>query len=62
MDIKSYMDIMKFVMRNQIELVKEELEKETFTTEYTEGYYGGIIRGLEIALDKIDASMFLAEK
>lgn len=62
MDIKGYMDIMKFVMRSQIECVKEEMDEPRLETEYTEGYYAGIIRGLEIAMEKIDASMFLAER
>lgn len=61
MDIKSYMDIMKWVMRNQIECAEEEANG-TFATEYMEGYYAGIVRGLEVAIEKIDASMFLAER
>ena len=62
MDIKGYMDIMKWDMKTQIENAREEANKEAFTSEYMEGYYGGIVRGFEIALEKIDASMFLAEK
>ncbi len=62
MTIESYMDIMKWVFQTQIERAKEEANKETFSTEYMEGYYGGIVRGLEIALEKINASVFLAKK
>ena len=62
MDIKGYADIMRWVLRTQIEYAKEEANDGEFASEYMEGYYGGIVRGLEIALEKIDASMFLAEK
>lgn len=61
MDIERYMEIMKWVMRNQMEYAEEEANG-TFATEYMEGYYAGIRRGLEIALEKIEASAFLAEK
>jgi hypothetical protein len=61
MDIKAYMEIMKWVMTEQIECAKEEANG-TFATEYMEGYYAGIVRGLEIAIEKIDASAFLAKK
>lgn len=62
MTIERYMEIMKWVMQTQIEYAKEEANSGEFATEYMEGYYGGIVRGLEIALEKIDASMFLAKK
>lgn len=62
MTIEGYMEIMKWVLQTQIECAKEEANRETFSTEYMEGYYGGIVRGLEIALEKIDASAFLAKK
>lgn len=62
MDIERYMEIMKWVIQNQIEYAKEEANEGEFATEYMEGYYGGIVRGLEIALEKIEASKFLAEK
>lgn len=62
MDIKSYADVLRFAIKLQIGYIEEEMEKGTFTTEYTEGRYNGMIRGLEMALEKIDASMFLAEK
>jgi RNA binding exosome subunit len=62
MDIERYMDIMKWVIKNQIEYAREESNEGKFASEYMEGYYGGIVRGLEIALEKIEASKFLAEK
>ena len=62
MDIERYMEIMKWVIQNQIDYAKEEANEGEFATEYMEGYYGGIVRGLEIALEKIEASKFLAEK
>ncbi len=61
MEIEGYMEIMKWVMQNQIEYAKEEANG-TFASEYMEGYYAGIVRGLEVAIEKIDASMFLAKK
>ena len=62
MDSERYMEIMKWVIQNQIDYAKEEANEGEFATEYMEGYYGGIVRGLEIALEKIEASKFLAEK
>lgn len=61
MDIKSYMDILKWVMKSQIDYVREESNSKA-DTEYMAGFYQGVERGLELALEKIDASMFLAEK
>jgi hypothetical protein len=64
MDIKSYADVLRFAIKMQINYIEED-EKDLNTrhaTEYFEGYYEGMKRGLEMALEKIDASMFLAEK
>lgn len=61
MDIKSYAEVLKWAMKAQIEYIEKD-EQGTFATEYMEGYYAGMRRGLEIALEKIDASMFLAGK
>lgn len=58
MDIKSYADILKYAIQLQIEYVKEEMEKPFANEERLDG----VISGLRIAMDKIDASMFLAEK
>jgi hypothetical protein len=52
------MDILKFAINMQIDGVKEEMERPFANEEYLEG----VTRGLEIALDKIEASRFLAEK
>ena len=58
MDIKTYAGILKFAIMTQIDYQKEEIQKPFADEEY----HSGIITGLRIALEKIDASMFLAEK
>jgi hypothetical protein len=58
MDIKGYADVLRFAIKTQIEYQKEEIQ-EPYADEQ---YHRGVIRGLTIALEKIDASMFLAEK
>jgi hypothetical protein len=58
MDIASYMDVLKFALKMQKDYVMEEMQKPTANEEYLEGIY----RGLEIAMEKIEASAFLAEK
>lgn len=60
MDIKAYTDILKWVMKSQIDYVRDEAESEAQTIEKA-AYYEGIEKGLEIALEKIEASMFLAK-
>ena len=62
MTIKNYADILKWTMRSQIDYVTEEANKGFCKTMEEASYYEGIKKGLEIALEKIDASMFLAEK
>lgn len=62
MTIKSYADILKWAMRTQIDYVVEEANSGFCKTTEEASYYEGIKKGLEIALEKIDASMFLAEK
>jgi hypothetical protein len=57
---KDYADILKFAINGQIEYAKEELEGILLIEESR--YLEGIIRGLKIALEKIDASAFLWEK
>lgn len=59
MDKKSYADILKFAIKTQIDYVVEEMD--TCRPERYD-YLDGVVRGLEIALDKINASMFLVEK
>jgi flagellar biosynthesis/type III secretory pathway protein FliH len=61
MSIKSYIEVLKWAIKSQLEHVEEE-SNGTFATEYMEGYYEGVKKGLEIALEKIDASMFLAKE
>ena len=58
MTIKSYADVLKFAIKMQIDYVWEDMDKPNAD----ETYYSGVINGLYIALEKIDASMFLAEK
>ena len=59
MDKKSYADILKFAIRGQIDYVVEEMD--TCSPERYD-YLDGVVRGLEIALEKINASMFLVEE
>ena len=61
MTIEGYADILKWVMRNQIEYVQEEANGSFCNTTEKAMYYEGIQKGLEIALEKIEASMFLAK-
>ncbi len=57
---RDYADILRFAINSQIKYVEEDMEKATFITD--ERYYDGIISGLRMALDKIDASEFLLDK
>lgn len=59
MDKKGYAEILKFAIKAQIDYVVEEMD--TCRPERYD-YLDGVVRGLEIALEKINASMFLAEK
>ena len=60
MDIKSYADILRFAIKMQIDYKEKEFDEASSYEE--EKYLDGVIMGLRIALEKIDASMFLAEK
>lgn len=60
MDIKSYADILRFAIKMQIDYKEKEFDEARSYEE--EKYLDGVIMGLRIALEKIDASMFLAEK
>lgn len=62
MTIKSYADVLKWAIRNQIEYVQEEANSSFCNTVEKAMYYEGIQKGLEIALEKIEASMFLAKE
>ena len=57
MNIKDYAGVLKMAMRMQIDYVEEDMQKPFADEEYL----SGVITGLRIAIDKIDASMFLAE-
>lgn len=59
MSIKDYADVLRFAIKMQIGYEEEALQD---CNPMREDYISGIITGLQIALDKIDASMFLAEK
>lgn len=62
MTIKDYAGVLKWTIQTQINYIEEEERNGTFETEYMEGKYRGMVRGLEIALEKIEASMFLAKE
>lgn len=57
MEIKDYAAILKWAIQTQIDYQKEEIEQPYAN----EDFHSGVITGLEIALEKIDASMFLAK-
>jgi hypothetical protein len=59
MTIKEYADVLRFAIKMQIGYKEEALQE---CNAMNEDYVEGIITGLQIALEKIDASMFLAEK
>lgn len=59
MDIKNYAEILKFAIKMQIDYQEEEFSRARSFED--EKYIDGVIMGLRIALEKIDASMFLAE-
>jgi hypothetical protein len=52
-----YAGILKMAIKMQIDYVEEEIESRGHSD-----YLEGIERGLMIALEKIDASMFLTEE
>lgn len=58
MNKKEYADILRFAIKLQINYIDEDMEKPFASMEYLDG----MRRGLEIALEKIDASMFLVEE
>lgn len=62
MTIKDYAAVLKWAIQSQIDYVTEEANSGFCNTMEKARYYEGVKSGLEIALEKIDASMFLAEK
>lgn len=61
MTIKDYAEVLKYAIKLQIDYIEEDEKNGIHATEYFEGYYDGMKRGLAMALEKIDASMFLAK-
>lgn len=59
MTTKDYVDVLKYAIRLQVDNVNEELSADIIIDE---GYLRGVKTGLQIALDKIEASMFLVNK
>lgn len=59
MTIKDYAEVLKFAIQINLDSVNEELSEAIIIDE---SYLQGVKQGLKIALEKIDASMFLAEK
>ena len=55
---KEYAEVLKAVIKMQLVSVQEDLKMKDYDDEYLEG----VVQGLDIALDKIEASMFLTEK
>ncbi len=53
MGTKDYVKLLQYVLKVQIEQIEEDMEYDV--NEYLQGQ----VRGLEIALDKIDKSKFL---
>lgn len=61
MSKKEYAEVLKWVMKSQIDYVRDEAKSGVNTIEEA-AYYEGIEKGLQIAMDKIEASMFLTEE
>jgi hypothetical protein len=59
MDLKGYSDVLKFAIQIQLDSVNKELQSDIILDE---SYLRGVKTGLQIALDKIEASMFLVDK
>lgn len=59
MTIKDYAEVLKFAIKINLDSVNEELSEAIIIDE---SYLQGVKTGLQIALEKIDASMFLVEK
>lgn len=61
MNKKDYADILKSVLQMQKFAVNDDIRERLKCGDNVE-FLEGVIRGLEIAMEKIDASMFLTEK
>jgi hypothetical protein len=58
MTIKDYAGVLKWAIKTQIDYQMEEMQNPNAD----ERFHDGVIVGLQIALEKIDASMFLAKE
>lgn len=56
---RDYVDVLKFAIQLQVDEVNKELSADIILDE---SYLRGVKAGLQIALDKIEASMFLVDK
>lgn len=56
---KDYVDILKWVIQLQVDNTNRELQEDIIIDE---SYLQGVKAGLQIALDKIEASMFLVDE
>ena len=54
---KEYADVLRWAIKTQVGYFEEDWKKK----DYEDDFLDGVIRGLKIALEKIDASAFLYE-
>ena len=59
MTTENYVEVLKFAIQLQVDNVNKELSADIILNE---DYLQGVKAGLQIALDKIEASMFLVNK
>jgi hypothetical protein len=59
MTTENYVEVLKFAIQLQVDEVNTELQADIILDE---SYLRGVKTGLEIALGKIEASMFLVDK
>lgn len=59
MTTENYVEVLKFAIQLQVDNVNRELSADIILNE---DYLQGVKAGLQIALDKIEASMFLVDK
>lgn len=59
MTTENYVEVLKFAIQLQVNEVNKELQADIILDE---SYLRGVKTGLEIALGKIEASMFLVDK
>lgn len=59
MPTENYVEVLKYAIQLQVDNVNEELSANIIIDE---SYLRGVKAGVQIALDKIEASMFLVDK